>query len=560
MKNLPLFFTILPLVIMIFHIYSGQDNENSFRIFVENHVKIIEPKLKAMNVAYWNAAATGEEKYYKEQAELELEVRTIYSNKEEFEQLKKWKEAGNIKDPLLQRQLILLYNSYLVNQYDTVLLRKITEKSAEVQQKFNTFRPVLEGKEVTDNEIDEILKTETNSDKRKKAWEASKEVGKLVANDVIELVKLRNEGARKLGFKNFYEMSLIASEQTMDEITSIFDELKKLSDEPFKKIKDEIDSKLSKKYGIKPEEMMPWHYQDRFFQEPPAIGNVDIDKYFKGKNIEKIAEKFYREIGLPVEKILSNSDLYPRKGKYQHAFCIDIDRKGDVRTMQNLTDNKRWMGTMLHELGHAIYSINIDSNLPFLLRQESHIFTTEAIAMMMERQVDNADWLQKMVGLSNEDKAIVNVECRESLRMKALIFCRWSQVMMRFEKALYENPDQDLNKLWWQLVKEYQLVNPPPRRNEPDWASKIHISQSPAYYHNYQLGELMASQLQYYIGKNILKLQNTKEVCFAGEPQVGKYLRENIFHPGALYRWDELIKQATGEKLTAKYFINEYVQ
>jgi peptidyl-dipeptidase A len=537
-----------------------RNDEKDLRAFIDMHLKIIEPKLKALNLASWNASATGEKKFYDEQAAVELEVRTIYSNKQEFEQLKKWKDAGNIKDTLLQRQLIVIYNNYLTNQNDTTLMRKIVEKAAAVQNKFNVFRPTIDGKEVSDNEIENILKTEKNSAKRQKAWEASKEVGKAVAADVIELVKLRNEAARQLGFRNYYEMSLIANEQSVDEVVSIFNELKVLTDEPYKKLKSEIDEKLAKKYGIKPEQMMPWHYQDRFFQEAPQIGTVDIDKYFKGKKIDELVSTYYKNIGLPVENILKNSDIYGRKGKYQHAFSTDIDRLGDVRTMQSVVDNKYWTSTMLHELGHGVYSLNVRRDLPFYLRCETHIFVTEAIAMMMERQSENADWLHAMVGVSGKDEETIRTEGQENLRMHALIFCRWTQVMMRFEKAMYENPDQDLNKLWWNLVKEYQMVTPPEGRNAPDWAAKIHLSQAPAYYHNYELGELTASQLQHYIAKNILKQESIKEVCFANKPEVGTYLKEKVFAPGASLRWDALIKEATDEPLSAKFFAEEYIK
>ena len=539
---------------------SMHNDENDLRAFIDKHLKTIEPKFKALNLASWNANATGEKKFYDEQAAVELEVRTIFSNKKDFEQLKKWKDAGTIKDTLLQRQLIIIYNNYLTNQNDTTLMRKIVEKAAAVQNKFNVFRPSIDGKEVNDNDIENILKTEKNSAKRQKAWEASKEVGKAVAADVIELVKLRNEAARQLGFNNYYEMSLIANEQRVDEVVAIFDELKTLTDDPYKKLKSEIDVKLAKKYGIKPEQMMPWHYQDRFFQEAPQIGTVDVDKYFKGKKIDELVSTFYKNIGLPVETILKNSDIYGRKGKYQHAFSTDIDRLGDVRTMQSVVDNKYWTSTMLHELGHGVYSLNVRRDLPFYLRSETHIFVTEAIAMMMERQSENADWLQAMVNVSAKDKETIRAEGQENLRMHALIFCRWTQVMMRFEKAMYENPDQDLNKLWWSLVKEYQMVTPPDGRNAPDWAAKIHLSQVPAYYHNYELGELTASQLQHYIAKNILKQENIKSVCFANKPEVGTYLKEKVFAPGASLRWDALIKEATGEPLSAKFFAEEYVK
>ena len=273
-----------------------------------------------------------------------------------------------------------------------------------------------------------------------------------------------------------------------------------------------------------------------------------------------LVSNFYNKIGLPVESILKNSDIYGRKGKYQHAFSTDIDRLGDVRTMQSIVDNKYWTSTMLHELGHGVYSLNVRRDLPFYLRCETHIFVTEAIAMLMERQPDNADWLQAMVGVNGKDKEIIRTEGQENLRMHALIFCRWTQVMMRFEKAMYENPDQDLNKLWWNLVKEYQMVTPPEGRNAPDWAAKIHLSQLPAYYHNYELGELTASQLQHYIAKNILKQESIKDVCFANKPEVGTYLKERVFAPGASLRWDALIKEATGEPLSAKFFAEEYVK
>ena len=54
---------------------------------------------------------------------------------------------------------------------------------------------------------------------------------------------------------------------------------------------------------------------------------------------------------------------------------------------------------MLHEFGHSVYSSNTDnipSTLPYALRMESHILTTEGVAMMFERLASRADFLQKM--------------------------------------------------------------------------------------------------------------------------------------------------------------------
>ncbi len=57
----------------------------------------------------------------------------------------------------------------------------------------------------------------------------------------------------------------------------------------------------------------------------------------------------------------TNNDFAPRKGKSPHAFCTDMTRDGDdVRVLANIVHNEYWMGTMLHEFGHSVYSsINI---------------------------------------------------------------------------------------------------------------------------------------------------------------------------------------------------------
>ena len=125
---------------------------------------------------------------------------------------------------------------------------------------------------------------------------------------------------------------------------------------------------------------------------------------------------------------------------------------------------------------------------------------------------------------------------------------------------MYENPDQDLNKLWWDLVEKYQLLKRPENRNEPDWASKIHIALYPAYYHNYMLGELLASQLSFYINKNLLNSNDPMTQSFKGKTEVGKYLREKIFSVGDRFYWNNMIEKATGEKLTAKYYAQQFIK
>src|SRR5262249_45387860 len=158
-----------------------------------------------------------------------------------------------------------------------------------------------------------------------------------------------------------------------------------------------------------------------------------------------------------------------------------------------------WMGTMLHELGHSVYSSKfIAPDVPYVLRTQSHILTTEGIAMLFERFSMDADWLKEM-GVTVPNAEAFDRAGAKMHRAKQLVFSQWCQVMFRFEKALYDNPDQDLNTLWWDLVEYHQMMRRPDGRNAPDYASKIHIVSTPAYYHNYLMGELFADQVLFAI-------------------------------------------------------------
>ena len=534
--------------------------EKDLQLFVSNHVAKIKPIEKQAALASWNAAVTGDANDYDLSSELTLQLRKIYSNPDEYAFLKALKESGDIRDTMLARQLDVLYNEYLANQIEPELLEKIVALGTEIEKRFSTFRGAIDGEKVTDNEIKNILKEQTNRVVKKQAWEASKQVGQAVAADLIRLVKLRNQAAQALGFENYHTLVLTTGEQDVNDLDRLFNELYELTNEPFARLKAELDQMLAIRSGIAVQEMMPWDYHDPFFQETPMVYSLDLDVYYKDKDVRELAKAFYAGIGLPVDAILARSDLYEKEGKNQHAFCTDIDREGDVRILCNLVNNETWMETLLHELGHGVYDLHHDPEAPYLLREPAHAFTTEAIAMLFGRLSRDPAWMQAMLNLSDRQRAEIAAVSDKYAQLKQLIFARWAMVMYSFEKQLYADPDQDLNALWWDLVEKYQLVQRPPRRHEPDWAAKIHFTIAPCYYHNYMLGELLASQLHYTIVHKVLKLDAADTVSYVGKPKVGRFLKRKVFEVGDVYPWNTMIERATGEPLSARYFVEQFVK
>jgi peptidyl-dipeptidase A len=534
--------------------------EQDFRIFLKDFEAKAIPLSKESALLGFEASVSGKDADYEKSAQASIAVGKIYSDTAAFAKIKAFRDAGQVTDLLLRRQLEILYLSFLGSQIDNKTLEELIRRQSAISQKFYTYRAKVGDRILSDNQVDSILKYSSNSAELEETWKASKQIGHDIAAELIELVKLRNQTARSLGFADYYQMQMTLSEQNPSEIAALFDQLDSLTRGPYAVLKSQIDSALAIRYKIEKSQLRPWHYQNRFFQEAPSIYAVDLDAFYRGKDPVAIARAYYAGIGIPVDSILAHSDLYERPGKYQHAYCSDIDREGDVRAVCNVRPDCGWMNTMLHELGHGVYDYYNDRQVPWLLRGAAHALTTEAVANFFGRLSANPQWLVQAAGVSKEDIDKVAGDCTRMQRLEQVVFSRWAQVMVRFEHALYENPYQDLNKLWWELVEKYQGVACPEGRSEPDWASKIHLADAPVYYHNYLIAELLASQFAETIGRKVLNSPYPFNLGFAGDPKIGQFFVDNIFHPGSRYLWNDMIERATGEKLTPAYYVKQFVE
>lgn len=549
----------------------GEETKMDFSDFVNSHVGRIEPLERKLALAYWNAAVSGSADEYRRYADLRLELERIYSDPEAHRYVAAAREAGNFGDPHLQRAADLLDLRYRAHQADPGLLGRITALASRIENHFSVFRSRVDGRTLAANDVCRILRESGDGEGRRRAWEASKAVGRVVYGDMLELVRLRNRMAREAGFEDYRALSLEVGEQDAAMLDDLFDELDELTREPFREVKGGIDEALAEQCGVAPADLMPWHYHDPFFQDFPAFGDAALDDLLAGSDVAAVAARFYRGIGLPIDEIIARSDLCERDGKNQHAFCTDIDRCGDIRILCNVRDDFHWMETMLHECGHAVYDKHVDRELPYLLRTYPHLAMTEASAMFFGALARDPFWLREALDLEQARAESIAPSLRRSRRGARLVFARWAQVMYRFERELYRDPQRDLGALWWELVERYQHLRRPAGRDEPDWASKIHIVSSPVYYQNYMLGELIAAQLRGAIKAEFAGGGAGRGAggetggaasggVYFGNTALGDFFRERVYRPGNVAPWMEHVGRICGEPLSARHFAAEVME
>jgi peptidyl-dipeptidase A len=524
------------------------------QLFTDYFTAEAAPIWQALALARWNLTTTGERHYKEELVALRQEEHELYEEPGDWEQVQGF-YAGrhSLDNPLLVRQIEVLHRTFLNNQSTPEENAALAALEADVQELFYNHRAEIDGRTVSDNEIAVILQQETDETVRRAAWEGSKAVGRAAADQVRELAHRRNAIARRLGFRDHYAFSLVRQEIDEVALLALFERLAQVTEEPFTRVKEEIDARLRARLGLTERRaLQPWHYADPFFQHAPPVFETGLNELFADVDVAALSERAYRGMGLDVEDILARSDLYEREGKNQHAFCLRIDREGDTRVLCNLRPDLRWMSTQMHELGHAVYNKYLPRELPYLLRTPAHTNSTEAIAMIMGRLPRNPEWLVTVAGRDAQAVGGLAPDLAREMAAAQLIFVRWALVMLHFERALYADLDRpDLNDLWWELVERYQQIARPEGRDEPDWAAKYHVALAPVYYHNYVLGELTASQLESWIQRTAGGLVDN--------PAAGELLIDRFFAHGARYSWDELVEVATGEALNPDYFVAQYV-
>jgi len=515
----------------------------------------IQPLQKATAEAAWQLNVTGEERWQEEVARLSKEIRLVLSRPEPYAFLCVATDGANGSDPLLLRQAFLLRNAHAENQISPEAIERMVTLETSLEHRFNTFRADLDGARVSENDIREILERSDDLERRRRAWEASKQIGAEVEEELRELARQRNAAAREVGWSSFYTMSLELDELDETEVFSILDSVVVGTQGPWDAYKGALDERTAARFGIGVDELRPWHYAGPFFQEAPAEG-VDLDVWFEKRSIEDLVTEYFDAVGFDVRPILARSDLYEKEGKCQHAFCADIDRSGDIRVLANVKPTEYWVATMLHELGHAVYDAGIEPTLPFFLRTSAHTIVTEASAMLFGRLSRAGAWLSRYAGMPVDEAQSASRTLDEGRRAQHLHLSRWVPVMASFERELYRDPDQDLNALWWDLVERYQSLTRPDGRDAPDWAAKIHFSVAPAYYQNYLLGEITASQLQAQLFELLGGGAGVWERYVATD-EVAAFLNDRVYSLGRSTDWQGAIRHATGRPLDAAPFLAE---
>lgn len=448
--------------------------------------------------------------------------------------------------------------------------------AAETRQAstLNSFVFKLQGKVVTANDIDNLLESSTDLAERRAVWEASKESGVALKDGLVKLRDLRNGVAKEMGYPDYFSLQVARYGMTADEMIALNDDFMRVLRPLYLQLHTWAKYKLAEKYHQPVPKLIPAHWiNNRWAQEWDGLADgADLTPFFKGRSAEfviKSAEQFYTGIGfapLPAT-FWTKSDLYPvpagdPRKKNTHASCWHIDLATDIRSLQSIEPNPWWFSTAHHELGHGYYFMSYSRpEVPPLLRDGANPGFHEGFGELIALASSQAPYLKSVGILPADYKVDDNAFLLSNALGGGIPFIYWSSgVMAHWEADIYAKnlPASEWNKRWWQYVREFQGVEPPSPRGEEycDAATKTHINDAPAYYHNYAFAQVFKYQLNDYIARKILH-QPPQSCNYANNKAVGDFLK-SIMEKGATEDWRKVLEEATGEKFSTRAMLDYY--
>ncbi|RMF58025.1 MAG: peptidase [Calditrichaeota bacterium] len=578
------------LFILFFHnqIQSKGSVQKEAQQFLDSYTKTYQKLYYEMSLAEWKSNTyimEGDTATPAATRRATEALANFTGSKENIEKARYFLKFREELTPLQIRQFQrILYQA--ANNPQTVpdVVKARIKAETEQTEKLFGFDFKIQGKSVSTNDIDNILKTETDLSKRLEAWKASKEVGKNLKDGLIRLRELRNKTVQALGYPDYFAYQVSDYGMSVEEMREMTQRLVEEVMPLYRELHTFARYELAKKYGVKEvPDYLPAHWlPNRWGQDWNSMITVegyDIDSRLSEKSAEwlmKQGERFYISLGfspLP-ESFWKLSSLYPLPPgtpykKNNHASAWHMDLEHDVRCLMSVIPNAEWYETVHHELGHIYYYLSYTNpEVPLLLREGANRAYHEAVGSLMGLAAMQKPFLVHL-NLLPEDSQADEMQMLLKEALNYIVFIPWSAgVMTDFEYELYSGnlSPEAFNAKWWELKKRYQGIVPPEPRGEEfcDAASKTHINNDAAQYYDYALSYVQLFQLHQFIATKILH-QNPRATNYYGKKEVGDFLK-SILEKGATEDWRKLTREKLGEDLSAKamleYFapLKDYLQ
>ncbi len=530
----------------------------------------IEDFLELLNKKYYSLHKRYEDlfwKVYMQDSSFNKKMSLALRDRDAFganEQYLKQVRAMSIGAPKkLKMRLGYWENYFSKNQVPKHLLacrEKIASLEGEIDKKIKAikegYKDTKTGKFVKMPYLQMRQQMVTNDDEslRKALFISSEERARVVLEEYVKLVSLRNEFANGLGYEDFYAYKAETEEgMRKEEIFGIFDDIYESTRYAFRDIREMAKSKK----GLR----KPWNFG--FMLAGDFI--KEEDRYLQFENILSLWGRSFTALGIDYAGGELKLDLLDRKNKYNNGFChwpklVTYKDGQRVPASANFTCNavigqvgsgSEALNTLFHEGGHAAHLLNSkmqDTCINHEYPPQSTAWA-ETQSMFLDTISSSIEWrvrYAKNIEGESYPFELFKKRVEQNHKIIPLSMMGISSVMY-FERAVYEEKNltvEKVLKIAKRISKKFgdKTVASIGVLNVPH----IYSFESACSYHGYGLAEIALTQWRAYFYKKYGYIVDNKNI--------GREMKK-VWAGASSRTFAEFVKIATGNKLSADSYM-----
>ncbi len=374
-------------------------------------------------------------------------------------------------------------------------------------------------------QIREVVEQDNNRSNRELAYRALSTSSKEHTAQLGRLFRMRNQAAKKMGFNDYFRL---VGGAVSDNYRKLIDDVDEATREAYEQTLRGLQTQ-----NAGPPEIWDWQYSYlRTFAEVDRSFPIDSQMTFVYRSFEALGFKL---TALPVYFHITEDASKPAS-----ANTVVVDAPADIRVVANLTDGFASMQKLMGAVGLAVRAAEVSQEVPLFSRANDQALIG-GIQRFFEHVCYRPEWLKTHGKLSDD----VISRFGDATRSIELLKIRLMVVNARFEFEAYQNPNRNLNELYWDMFAEYTSL--PKHVDLSPWASCPSFLDRPLIHGAHLQSAVIAAQTLDYVVDNYGGVAQSSDIR--------AFLVQNYFRFGSRYHWRELVERGTGQSVSPHHLI-----
>ena len=479
---------------------------------------------------------------------------------------------GVAVDPVTRRKLELLKKGLSLPPPDRPgAAEELANIETRLDSTYATAKVRYQGKEITLDDIEDIMRSSRDPNELKTLWEGWHAVARPMRDDYARMVSLANEGARELGYAETGVLWRSWYDQPPDEFARTVERLWLQLAPTYQNLQCFARARLNEKYGdaVQPRsgpiradllgDMWAQSWSNVYDLLAPKNAELGYDltqalmkQGYDAVRLVKTAENFYTSIGFaPLPPTFWTRSLFVRPRDREvdcHASAWDIDGKDDLRIKTCLRVNADDFYTAHHELGHNMYQRAYQEQ-PVLFQDGANDGFHEAIGDFVGLSSVTPGYLREIGLIDKVPGAEADIPYLLRMALEKIAFLPFAYIVDKWRWQVFagETTPEQYNNAWWALRTKYQGVAPPvPRPADAfDPGAKSHIASNTPY-----MRYFLATIYQFQFHRAACRIAGwngpLNRCSIYGNKEVGAHFQA-MLRMGASRPWPEALAAFTGE-------------